>query len=301
MIKSITVTNYLGESLTIELGRPDLSGFLVQSIDGLGPSKADINSTELSSIDGAIFNSSRVLSRNIVLVLALLPKPTIEDTRHLSYKYFPIKKRVVLRIETDNRISEAYGWVESNVPSIFAKKQVAQISIVCPDPYLYSVESSITLFSGVTPLFEFPFENDSLVTKTLEIGELVNLTVGNIYYEGDAEVGIILTIKANGEATNVAIQNVHTGEVMTIDTTRLATLTGFGIIAGDEITICTITGNKSVVLLRDGTYVNILNSLTFESDWLKLTRGDNIFAYTADTGITNLQFRIENQVVYEGA
>ena len=94
MIRAVTVTNYLGESKRFELAFPEESGFAVQSISGLGPSKADINTTEISTNDGSLYNSARVNSRNIVMSLKLMFNPQIEDTRHDSYKYFPIKKRV---------------------------------------------------------------------------------------------------------------------------------------------------------------------------------------------------------------
>ena len=51
MIRAVTVTNYLGESKRFELAFPEESGFAVQSISGLGPSKADINTTEISTND----------------------------------------------------------------------------------------------------------------------------------------------------------------------------------------------------------------------------------------------------------
>ena len=111
MIRAVTVTNYLGESKRFELAFPEKSGFAVQSISGLGPSKADINTTEISTNDGSLYNSARVNSRNIVMSLKLMFTPQIEDTRQDSYKYFPIKKRVTLLIETDNRICETYGYV----------------------------------------------------------------------------------------------------------------------------------------------------------------------------------------------
>lgn len=45
MIKSITVTNYLGDSIKLELARPEESGFVVKSVTGLGPGSANINTT----------------------------------------------------------------------------------------------------------------------------------------------------------------------------------------------------------------------------------------------------------------
>lgn len=303
MIKSITVTNYLGESIKLELRRPEDSGFLIQSIEGLGPSKATINTTELSTNDGSLYNSARTASRNIVLTLKLLWSPLVEDSRQRSYKYFPIKKRIKFLVETDNRTCETYGYVEQNEPVIFSSSETTQISIICPDPYFYSSGddgTTSTVFYGIESAFEFEFSNESLTDNLIEFGNITNNTEQTIYYTGDAEIGVTITIHALGSASNITIYNTGTREVMKIDTDRLATITGSSIITGDEITICTVKGHKSITLLRNGVYTNILNCLSKSADWFQLVKGDNIFAYTADSGLTNLQFRIENQTVYEG-
>ena len=59
-------------------------------------------------------------------------------------------------------------------------------------------------------------------------------------------------------------------------------------------------GLESITLIREGVSYNILNCLDKNTDWFTLAKGDNIFAFTADSGVTNLQFRIENKVIYEG-
>lgn len=303
MIHSITVTNYLGDSVILELARPEQSGFIVKSVDGLGPAKGNVNTVEVSTNDGGVFNSARLNIRNPVLDLVFLETATetIEDIRHKSYKYFPVKKKVKLLIKTDNRVSEIDGYVEHNEPAIFSNQEGCQISIICPYPYFYSAgESNITVFSGVEPLFEFPFENESLVTDLLEMGEIQNSAEQVITYNGDAEIGVTIIIYAIGEASNVTIYNAGTREVMRIDTNKLAALTGEGIVAGDEITIKTTKGDKSITLLRGGITTNILNCLDKNADWFQLVKGDNVFVYTAETGNSNLQFRIENRVIYEG-
>ena len=66
MIKSITVTNHTGDSIKVELTRPEFSGFAITNIEGLGPVKADINMTDISTYDGGLYNSSRLGIRNIV-------------------------------------------------------------------------------------------------------------------------------------------------------------------------------------------------------------------------------------------
>lgn len=301
MIKSVTVTNYLGDSIKLELTRPELSGFVVTSITGLGSGTADINTTDVSTNDGSVYNSARAQTRNIVLSLQYLFKNTIEDVRHLSYKYFPIKKKVKLRIETDNRNLEIEGYVESNEPDIFSKEESADISIVCPYPFFYSGDGvQTTIFSGIEPLFEFPFSNESLSENLLMMGAIRNKTENVIVYNGDVEIGVTITIHAIGDASGISIYNVTTRESMVINTDKIKTFTGSGIIAGDDIIICTVKGRKSVTLLRAGNTYNILNCMDRNTDWFQLSKGDNVFAYVAETGTVNLQFKIENQLVYEG-
>lgn len=302
MIESITVTNHLGDSITLEMTRPESSGFIIKSIDGLGQTKATINMTNLAMYDGSRYNSSYLQRRDIVLNLRFMQsnKESIEDIRHKSYKYFPTKKKIKLIIKTDRRLVTTEGIVEANEPDIFSNEEGCAITISCPDPYLYSVKENEYMFSGVQPSFEFPFENESLTEPLLEMGVLVNHTDKALFYDGDAEVGLKIFIHAIGEATNLTIHNLNTKEQMAIDSNRLIELTGSDIIEGDSITIETMRGYKSVTLLRDGVRINILNCLTKGSDWLTLSQGDNIFAYRADKGSSNLQFRITSKIVYRG-
>jgi len=300
MIKSITVTNHLNESIKLELGFPERSGFLIQEISGLGPVKADINVSELSNIDGSIYNSARLPSRNIVFKLVLLESPTIEDTRQKSYKYFPIKKRVRLLIETTNRTAEIFGYVESNEPIIFSRQETTQISIVCPNPYFYSEGKQITTFTGFERVFSFPFSNESLSDKLLIMGNILKNQMQTVLYEGDSEIGFNIEIHAVGTAKNVMIYNVNTLENMKIDTDKLIALTGQPIIMGDSIFISTIKGDKSIQLLREGVYYNIINCLDRDATWMFLRKGDNVFAFNAEEGGANLYFRIINQVIYQG-
>lgn len=303
MIKSVTITNHLDESIKLDLFNPEESGFIIKSIDGLGPVKANINFKELATNDGSIDNSARLSSRNIVMSLQFIESPTIEETRLKSYKYFPIKRNIKFLIETDNRICETIGRVETNVPTIFSNAEGCQISILCSNPYFYSAGengANQTIFYGTDPLFEFPFSNESLTEDLIEFGSIENRTEGTIYYDGDAEIGITIRIHAVGEAEGLVIYNTRTREIMRINDDKLKSLIGSGIQAGDEITITTSRGEKGIYMLRSGVTINILNSLEKPIKWFQLSKGDNTFAYTASAGLTNLQFRIENKVIYEG-
>ena len=303
MIKSVTITNHLDESIKLDLFNPEESGFIIKNIEGLGPVKANINFKELATNDGSIDNSARLSSRNIVMSLQFMESPTIEETRLKSYKYFPIKRNIKFLIETDSRICETIGRVETNVPTIFSNAEGCQISILCSNPYFYSAGengTNQTIFYGTEPLFEFPFSNESLTKDLIEFGSIENRTEGTIYYDGDAEIGITIQIHAVGEAEGLVIYNTKTREIMRINDDKLKSLMGSGIQAGDEITITTSRGEKGIYMLRNGVTTNILNSLEKPIKWFQLSKGDNTFAYTASAGLTNLQFRIENKVIYEG-
>lgn len=303
MIKSVTITNHLDESIKLDLFNPEESGFIIKSIEGLGPVTANINFKELATNDGSIDNSARLSSRNIVMSLQFMGSPTIEETRLKSYKYFPIKRNIKFLIETDSRICETIGRVETNVPTIFSNAEGCQISILCPNPYFYSAGengTNQTIFYGTEPLFEFPFSNESLTEDLIEFSSIENRTEGTIYYDGDAEIGITIQIHAVGEAEGLVIYNTKTREIMRINDDKLKSLMGSGIQAGDEITITTSRGEKGIYMLRSGVTTNILNSLEKPIKWFQLSKGDNTFAYTASSGLTNLQFRIENKVIYEG-
>jgi hypothetical protein len=300
MIKSLKVTNYLGESLIMELGSPEKSGFLIYNIEGLGPPKADINKTEVAVLDGSFFNSSRATSRNIRLSLIFLEFPTIEKIRLQSYKYFPIKKQITLELETDERNAIVNGYIESNEPVIFSKQQGTVISVVSTDSYFYEKNDVINVFGSLTSLFQFPFSNESTVSNLINFGNIILEPTKNIIYEGDASVGIVFIIHALGAATNIEIEKVITNQTISINTTILASIVGSGIQSGDDIIISTVIGEKYAVLIRSDVEYNILNAIGKHPEWFVLEKGDNLFTYSAETGLTNLQFTTQNRVVYEG-
>lgn len=306
MIKRVVVTNDIGDKISIDLYNPYDTGFIIRSISGLGSPDADVNITDIITRDGGVYNSSRMNQRNIVFDILFTRTRTgesIETIRQKTYKYFPVKRKISLLIETDNRMVTISGYVESNEPDIFSSNESTKISIICPDPYFYDAKNggdSVTTFYSVEPMFEFPFSNESLTERLLIMGEIDIATEGVVTYHGDSEVGITIFIHALGLATNITIYNIDTREQMSIDTDKLATITGSGIVAGDDIYINTAKGAKSITLIRDGVSYNILNCLDKNVDWFTLVKGDNMFGFTAEVGISNLQIQVINKTLYEG-
>ena len=293
MIKTVIITNYRGESLTLELANPYSSGFAVTGINGLGPNKATINDVEVTTNDGSVFNSAKVNPRNIVLNLEFMATDPdeVEALRQKTYKYFPLKKKLTFEIITDKRHVKIFGYTESNEPAIFSKNENTQISIICPYPFFQSVtERNRVMFYGEEPTFEFPFSNEG-EEPVLEMGYVHMVTEANVLYTGDSEVGIIITIHAIGSAKNVSIFNLDTGESMKLKV---------DLVKGDDIIISTVKGDKYVHKLQDGVETNALNCIDRDADWFLLSKGDNLFAYTAEEGLRNLDFQIQNYILYEG-
>lgn len=506
MIKSITVINPKNEQLVLELDKPEKSGLIVERVEGLGPGTATINATELATTDGSIYSSARLPSRNIVFSFLMTTAPnigidTIEQSRYLTYKYFPIKKKIKLVVSTDLRTAEIEGYVESNEPDIFNEKENTQVSIICTDPYFYMPGESDKAFSGVEALFEFPFWDDSLGTEhrteipgeeidrtlkpgefkthvewlsggalgvsgvlteyvvftlypfqnnafdtssevyggtigfyyyvpsvgtagkdyifllkfskstetdllytfesmtgnkitfifngdyqlpdgktfgsnqsfricisfnlladllgvpktgtekedvmlealnegrlrmtvsadstmvsdhlesvpakettpptyeitydplppTIEFGAIRLDTRANLKYHGDADTGVTITIHALADATGITIYNLGTREQFKINTDKIATITGKAFDAGDDIIINTVRGQRSVKLLRDGVYTNIISAIDRQHmAWFQVSEGDNIFAFTAETGEGNITVTFSYRSAYGG-
>ena len=305
MILSLTVTNFLGESIHLPLDNPYETGLAITSITGIGPAKATINTTDLATSDGAIYNSARVGTRNIVITFILLEDPLtnrVEDTRQRTYKYFPLKKTITLLFETDNRVAEIQGYVESNEPDIFQKEETAQISIVCPSPYFYS-NNQMIMMNGVESYFYFPFSNESLAEDKIIFGEIVRSVSTTYDYEGDVDSGVLIHIHAIGEAHNITLYNAATRDKMELSTSIIGAITKDGndhIIAGDDIYLSTISGDRYVTLVRGGKYYNILATLPKISDWLNVVKGSNVFGYLAEYGKANIQIEIYTNILYEG-
>ncbi len=300
MITAIKTTNHLNESLTLELMRPEESGFIVLRIDGLGPPKAEISLTERAGADGSLYNSGRATPRNIVLSLKFYPGQDIEALRQQSYKYFPLNKPIMFEVQAVNRIAHATAYVEANEPDIFSKEEGCVITLMFPDSYLYDTIGSFTVFSSVISKFEFPWSNESTTSPLLEMSELDMNTTKTIFYEGDVSVGMLIHIHATGSASDFTLIETATLETLEIDSAKLISTTGGDITLGDDFWISTVKGNKYAILIRGVTTYNILNCLGTSPPWFQLEKGDNVYAYTASIGLDNLQFEVYNDIAYEG-
>ena len=303
MINSVTVINHRGESKKIVLADPEQSGFAITNITGLGPPNADIHTTELSSNDGAVYNSARATSRNIVISFVFFFSPTIEAVRLESYKFFPIKKFIILQIETDTRTYIARGYVESNIPTIFSNQEGCDISILCPSAYFNAIDKFGEYSGEVANLseFEFPFSNESLSGNMIEFGIIRQMSDFEIFNPSTVETGFVLRlrlIKPSERLYTIILYKLGTDETMVFTLSRLP---GGGMQIDDELVVSTIPGSKRASLLRNRELLSANAALSRNSKWLQLDPGINVFRLNVPLAdLSAFEISYEFSPLYEG-
>ncbi len=260
--------------------------YTVYKITGLQPPAVSINSSSNATTDGSSINSVRVGTRNIVIYMTL--GGDVEESRLGLYKIFPLKKSITLYFKNGKRDVYIEGRVEVIECDQFTKKQIAQISILCPQPYFKAAEDLVSYFSDISALFSFPF---SLAAEGVELSSITRNVRKSIINTGDIESGLIIDLYAVGEVLNPVIYDVFQ---------RTHIKLKFAMLAGDRIIINTNAGAKSITLIRGGVESNIMGYMLPDSAWLTLGAGDNVFTYDADNGKGNLQLTFTASILYGG-
>ncbi len=260
--------------------------YCLYDIDGLNPVAATINTTEFATSDGAMFNSARIGTRNIVLYIKIYPE--IEKNRLNLYSFFKIKSDVTLYFRHDSLNVFISGKIESFELDHFSNSQIAQISILCPNPYFQSVQNQIVEFSNVVALFEFPFMNPP---EGLELSHIERVKA-KIINAGEIATGVTIQLYAStDDVSNPVVYNLTNNTYFGLN---------FEMKKGDLITITTHFNNKKVTLLRDGETANILYSVQEGSTWLQLESGENKISYSCDKGKNDLVVSVEYTELFEG-
>lgn len=313
MFKSVTVTNYVGDSLELPLEWPNEAGLLISSIDGISPGNVSINSQDYAIIDGGVYNSSRMETRNIVIEFYYGFDPHIETSRHRAYRYFPIKTQVRLDFLTDERDLSIWGYVESNDTQIFSEQEKGQVSIVCVDPYFYDREPVSYVLGDYIPEFEFVYSNESLTEPLTCFGEYGSNQLYDINYQGDIEVGVIIRIRINVDKLSfneLTIFDVNHGKELRIDFEEIDTMLGIAtdsayathIEKDGEIVFDSTRGNKDIYYNMFGKKKSIIGLYdVMDFPWMYLTPGQNLFSFDLKSAyFDEVTVSIEHNGAYGG-
>lgn len=279
---NLKVENHRGDILTLT-NNPN---YKIYRVEGLNPPQASINSSVNTTQDGSKVNSARVESRNIVIYVSI--EGDIEANRINLYKYFPVKKSITLYFSNGTRDVSICGNVEIIECDLFANKQVAQISIICPNPYFKGIDELVTIFSDIMPMFEFPF---SISAEGVEFSSITPNIRKSIVNAGDTESGVIIELFATGTVVNPIIYDVFKGTYIALNLTMQPL---------DTIIINTNVGEKSITLVRAGVSSNAMGYMRKDSKWFIFEAGDNVYTYDCDSGNDNLQIKFTTPLLYSG-
>lgn len=279
---TLKVENKRGEILTLTQNEKE---YQIVSIDGLNPVPAILQTSAVAGMDGEKFVSAKLNTRNIVITVRL--NGDVERNRLQLYHYFKSKQFCKIYYKTDTRDVFAEGYVENIECDLFTMSEMMQISIVCPDPYFYSVEESIHEVSHVNPLFEFSFAfgangvtNPTITDPAIEFSNYNDSQAIDIVNSGEEETGMIIEIVFGDNVSNPYVQDGITEDVLRVNA---------DFEFGDVLTISTKRGNKSVMITRNGASpTSGIRYLDKSSVWLQLATGLNHFAYGAASGAENM-------------
>ena len=188
---TLKVKNKYGQMLELT----NNAAYVITSIDGLNPPRANINTTINADSDGSVFNSAYLTDRQIIITMAI--NSPAELNRINLYRYFKNKMPITLYYSNSSRNVYINGYVKDFNVEFFNQKQIAQITIDCLNPYFLEVEQSKNKISGIIDKFEFPFsveKNENLIPfPYLNSTRTINGINWEVQNDG--------TIIANGTAT----------------------------------------------------------------------------------------------------
>ena len=280
----LKLENKTGDQLTFGMNSP----FTITEIQGLNPPDADINTSQVSLLDGAKYNSAKVKMRQINLAFAI--EYSAPANRIAVYKVLKSKQWVRMYYTGDYRDVYIDGYIQNIDISYFAMKQIVTCTILCPEPYFKEAQIMVNELSNIISAFHFPFS--STEEPQLVFGYFSNDIGVTVENDGDVDCGMIIELYARSDVTNPKIFNYVTHEFFGLNYTMEA---------GDLITIDTKKGQKTVTLLRDGVETNLFNYVIQNSTWLQLDANGSTFVYEVGTGVLgDLLVTFKHSNLFEG-
>lgn len=263
------------------------SNYQVIGLEGFQPPSATINTSEITNMDGSMYRSSYLNNRNVVLLVKI--KGNVEENRLRLYEFLGTNNYCKLFYSNNTRSVYCEGYVETTENDLFSKSQTVQVSIICPNPYLFELQKMLVDISKTFANFEFPFEVED---TGVELSVMQDFRETVVLNTGEVETGAEITLTVeNGTVRNPVIYNAATNEYLKLNTS---------ISKGEVITINTNTGKKSIKKLADGIEQNIINTLAVGSTWHKLNVGATAFTFAADTNEDNLRITFAYSNLYKG-
>lgn len=254
-------------------------------IVGLNPPAAQINTTHIVGMDGALFNSSYLNTRNIVLTIKI--NGDAEQNRLTLYRFFKTKEPCVFYYSNGRRNVQIDGYVESVECGLFTNAEKAQISIICPSTYFRDINEIVNDISAVREagLFQFPFYINQ--GEPIEFSQTITVSDTTIVNSSESECGMEIEVSFDDSITGLIqyllITNETTGDWLALDCSRYG---GGGLPNNAVVYISTVRGKKNIRVTEGVNTYNGFSLLVSGSTFIQLQPGNNEMSYAASTNIT---------------
>lgn len=189
-------------------------------------------------------------------------------------------KDYVLRFLPNTSIRYSTAIAENN--EVICKFKVEGY---CPDPLFSEQVESKVAAASTQAMFHFPL----IISETpnppggIIFGLRQPSLIVTVTNNGAVDVGMKIVFRASGTLTNPSLIEVNTQKFFKVNKTM---------VAGEEITIDTIIGEKKIEGYLNGITSNYFKYRDLDSEWLQLKVGDNLFRYDADQNVGNLEVYI---------
>jgi len=281
-LRSITFENSLGEKIVFK-GSP----FILEGVEGLGGTDADIQDQKAPYQDGSLYIDTILQPRYIELDGSIINHDIkmIHEYRKYLLKVCNPKLGIgKLTYEFNGERKEIYGVLDG-APELpersISRKQSFFITWMCPNPYWLDPVQNTRELKAYEGDFTFPFE------FPVQFG--IESDTTTIYNEGDTEAPVVVEI--NGPITRPLIENVTTGEHMQIN----------AIIQADQtVVIDTSPRNKRVEIRSENETRKVMGFFDHGGDFWLLAPGENEIRYRADAGIAEATATLSYQSQYVG-
>ena len=286
-MKRLTYTNASGAELILTNSAP----FLLQKFT----ESESVNIYNFKGVnqDGKTYLDNTLDLKDITLEIAVLATSEDELIRYRNKinSVFNPKLGEGWLVYKDNLKERKVKCIVNKLPFyniINCMTNTGLISLTANNPFwtdLIESKEEIALWIG-----DFSFELE-LIAGGIEMGHRAPSLIVNVLSESDVSCGARFEFTALATLTNPSILNVNTGEYIKIIKTM---------VAGEVISISTYFGNKVITDTLNDVVTNAFNFIDFNSTFLQIEPGDNLFRYDSDTNIDNLTVSIYYTQQYIG-
>ncbi len=173
-------------------------------------------------------------------------------------------------IEGKPAASIAYGNTEQTNNTYFCE---FMFTLYCANPMFKKNTIMKTIINGDIPMLHSPF---IIPPFGIVGGRRVNYLMLSVENEGDVQIGCRIILTAKDEVVNPQIENIGTGETITIKKTMQQ---------GEKIIINTSDGpEKGVIGIIDGVEYNYFKYWSFDNSWFKCQVGTTLIGYSTENG-----------------